>query len=96
MSKRLSISQRLDKTRSLSTQREILHDWVDSAQRDIESEGNATRRAAATGKFFAGLHKVIDRFTDSNIAYCSLCCQMVKPVNNKGDMVCPVHTRFVL
>lgn len=28
--------------------------------------------------------------------YCSLCRASVVPVDNQGDLVCPVHTRYVL
>lgn len=34
----LSINQRLGKTRRIDVKRQILHDWVDNLDRDIDSE----------------------------------------------------------
>lgn len=38
MSKRLSISQRLAKAGSLDVKREILHEWADNLDQDIDGE----------------------------------------------------------
>lgn len=89
MSKRLSISQRLKKAGSLGVQKEILHDWADNAREDLISEQVPARREAAAGKFFDGLHRIIDSIVDFDNGQprCQLCGYQGEFID--GGETCP-------